>query len=112
MKPIFCRIRMKYLMADDIISHFPEHLIYVEPFIGGGGVYWRKNQSPGEVINDLDTQLINDYKMIKKTSPNLNNHSNHLDSIQKLNKFIKKKHTSVEDKLTDSIDVTALVECR
>ena len=53
MKPLFCRTGMKYPMADDIISHFPEHLIYVEPFVGGGGVYWKKKPSEGEVIMTL-----------------------------------------------------------
>ena len=37
----------------------PPHAIYVEPFFGGGSVFFRKEKSKMEFINDLDGFVIN-----------------------------------------------------
>lgn len=36
-------------------------MLYVEPFIGGGSLYFYKNKSIFEVINDLDNNIYNVY---------------------------------------------------
>jgi len=100
-RPIFCRIGSKRHMSKNITSYFPSHLIYVEPFVGGGGIYWFKAPSPSEVINDLDKVLIDDYKMLKKAP--LTGYEENLNTIPKLKKFHAKKHTSLQDKITNSI---------
>lgn len=53
----------KQSMADMIISMFPGHKIYCEPFFGGGAVFFRKSKSYLEVINDIDERLINFYQV-------------------------------------------------
>jgi len=45
-----------------IIALFPEHTTYVEPFAGGAQVFFRKERSPVEVLNDLDGELVNFYR--------------------------------------------------
>lgn len=41
-----------------------EQYTYVEPFIGGGAVYWHLNNLKGKnVINDFDEQVVNFYKV-------------------------------------------------
>lgn len=103
MKPIYCRIGSKYLMSDSIIEYFPEHLIYVEPFFGGGGIYWKKKPSEAEIINDLDKGLIQDYKLVKSSSINLKDYNQNLNTLDKLKDFIDKTHNTKQDKLTDAI---------
>jgi len=43
----------------------PEHITYIEPFIGGGALFWSKDPSPVEVINDVNCELINFYEMVQ-----------------------------------------------
>ena len=55
----------KFRLAPWIISHFPKHRIYVEPFGGSGSVLLRKNRSEVEVYNDLDGEIVNLFRVIR-----------------------------------------------
>jgi DNA adenine methylase len=55
----------KYKMAKWIISHFPHHTLYVEPYGGAGSVLMRKPRSQGEVLNDLDGDVVNVFRVLR-----------------------------------------------
>ena len=55
----------KRLLREQIISRIPEHTCYVEAFAGGAWVYWGKDPSHVEVINDINGDLVNLYRQIQ-----------------------------------------------
>lgn len=57
----------KFRIADWIISHFPRHKTYVEPFGGGGSVLLCKQPSQIEVYNDLDSEVVNLFRVLRNT---------------------------------------------
>ena len=48
----------KQLLASTIVSMIPEHRIYCEPYFGGGAVFFAKEPSYLEAINDLNDRLM------------------------------------------------------
>lgn len=55
----------KWLLAPWIISHFPPHRCYVEPFGGGGSVLLRKPRAYCEVYNDLSEEMVNLFRVVR-----------------------------------------------
>lgn len=55
----------KWALAPWIIDHLPPHRTYVEPFAGGAAVLLRKPRSHLEVLNDLDSELVNLYRVLR-----------------------------------------------
>ena len=63
----------KFLLADWIISHFPHHHGYVEPFGGGGSVLLKKGRCHFEVYNDLDGEIVNLFRCMRDNGERLRN---------------------------------------
>lgn len=71
MKPPITRMGGKSRLRKVIIEMIPEHTCYVELFFGAGWIYFGKEPSKVEVINDIDKELINLFKMIKYHAPEI-----------------------------------------
>ncbi|WP_271730006.1 DNA adenine methylase [Aquimarina algiphila] len=61
----------KQSMLKHILPLIPEHKIYVEPFFGGGAVFWSKPPVKCEVINDVNGNITNFYEVLKHDFFNL-----------------------------------------
>lgn len=61
----------KQMMLNKIIPKIPDHRTYVEPFFGGGAVFFAKKTSSFEVINDTNSKLITFYRTLRDDFDNL-----------------------------------------
>ncbi|ADL52161.1 DNA adenine methylase [Clostridium cellulovorans] len=71
LKSPITRLGGKSRLRKNIIEIIPEHTCYVELFFGAGWVYFGKEPSKVEVINDIDKELINLFKMMKYHAPEI-----------------------------------------
>jgi len=55
----------KWAIAPWVLSHFPPHRIYVEPFGGAASVLLRKPRSRIEVYNDLDDAIVEIFRIVQ-----------------------------------------------
>jgi site-specific DNA-adenine methylase len=101
MKPFFCRVGSKRDIVERLLPLFPEHRIYVEPFIGGGAVFFKKEPSEVEVINDLDKDLIRGYRTLKTLTNR--DFPTDLNTIPKLQAYLEKTPRSKKIQLVQEI---------
>lgn len=64
-KPIFPWMGGKSRLAKHILPLFPEHRCYVEAFAGGAALFFKKEPSKVEVLNDANGELVNLYRVVK-----------------------------------------------
>lgn len=64
-RPVIPWIGGKGRLADWILPKFPRHECYVEAFAGAGAMYFAKPQANVEVLNDVNSELVNLYRVMK-----------------------------------------------
>lgn len=95
MRSIIGRVGGKSKLSKYINSKIPSHKIYIEPFVGGGAVFFKKEPSEVEVVNDLDTDVYNIYKDMKAVGEQMINKDftpskDKFERLKKQNKFNSK----------------------
>lgn len=66
MKPPISYYGGKQKLVSTILPLFPQHVLYNEPFAGGAALLFAKEPSEVEVINDINTEMVNFYKVIQQ----------------------------------------------
>jgi DNA adenine methylase len=61
---ILRRVGNKSKIAGKLKNYFPEHLIYVEPFFGAGGMFFNKQRAKHNIVNDLDSDVFNLFQVV------------------------------------------------
>jgi DNA adenine methylase len=63
--PIVPWIGGKRRLAPVLLPLFPEHGCYVEPFAGAAAIFFLKQPSEVDVLNDINGELVNLYRVVK-----------------------------------------------
>ncbi len=100
MRPLIGRFGGKSRVAKEIIKHFPEHEVYVEPMVGGGSVFFNKPPAKKEVVGDADRELMELWKAAKKGVKC----QTVVRSQEELKKLLKKKPSN-------PCDIVAKIKC-
>ena len=101
-KPLTPYFGGKAKVADEIIAQFPEHNTFVEPFVGGGSLYWANTRAEKYVINDLNKDIYTLYRTAKDSPQAVKS-----CAVNKLNS--KEEFDKVRDKSSHTAcDVIAL----
>lgn len=93
----------KFRLASWIISHFPAHRCYVEPFCGAASVLMRKPRSYAEVINDSWSVVVNVFRVLRDPAQAIE-----LERLLRLTPFAREEFEACGDveinALTDPIE--------
>ena len=68
MRAVFRYPGSKWGLVGWIIAHFPleyEKMVYLEPFAGSGAVFFNKNPGAVETVNDLDSDIVNLFRVLR-----------------------------------------------
>ncbi|RED54777.1 DNA adenine methylase [Cohnella lupini] len=87
----------KWSMAEWIISHMPLHTTYLEPFFGSGAVFFNKEPSMLETINDLDGDVVNLFRVIR-------DHQSELERMVHLTPYSRQEYLSSHQPAMDDIE--------
>ncbi len=85
----------KTRIADKIVKEIPPHKTYVEPFFGGGSVFFKKPPAEKSVISDKDKELMDFYKFFRDIDVKK---FNELDFTSTKKKFDKLKNEKPKNK--------------
>lgn len=61
----------KWSLAQQIVGQFQPHFHYVEPYFGSGAVFFNKEPSSHEVLNDLNGQVVNLWTVLRDHTEDL-----------------------------------------
>jgi DNA adenine methylase len=64
-QPIIPWVGGKRRLAGEILPWFEPHTCYVEPFAGAAALLFNKQPSKVEVLNDVNTDLVNLYRVVR-----------------------------------------------
>lgn len=106
-RPVLRYFGGKWLLAPWIISHFPAHRIYVEPFGGAASVLMRKVRSYAEIYNDLDGEIVNLFRILRDPE-----RARALEGRLRLTPFARAEFDSAYEQPFDEIDQARLLIVR
>src|SRR5690554_1056987 len=97
MKPVLKYPGSKWNIAKWIISFMPPHTTYLEPFFGSGAVFFQKPPSKVEMINDIDGNVVNLFRVIRE-------HPEELAALIEMTPWARDEYYASYEKTGDSLE--------
>lgn len=82
----------KFYARKLIIDCMPSHTNYCEPFFGGGSIFFAKEKSEKNVLNDKDAELMNVYLQIRDNIDELVEMLDGIKATKELHKYYKNEY--------------------
>lgn len=98
-RPVIRYFGGKWILAPWVISHFPPHRVYVEPFGGAASVLMRKPRAYAEVYNDVDGDVVNLFQVLR--APDL---AADLERRLRLTPFARQEFDQAYDATEDPVE--------
>jgi DNA adenine methylase len=89
----------KFRLASWVVSHFPDHRVYVEPFGGAASVLMRKPRVHAEIYNDLDDEIVNVFRVLRNRT-----HGARLQELLELTPYSRTEFAESYDPIEDPIE--------
>ncbi len=99
MRPVMRYPGGKFKIAKWVISHFPGHEFYVEPYGGAASVLMAKPRTQGEIYNDLDGDVVNVFRVLRDP-----NQAQELERVLRLTPFAYEEYKNAYDPCDDPIE--------
>jgi DNA adenine methylase len=87
----------KFYARKLIIDHVPEHSTYIEPFAGGASIFFAKPKVEHNILNDLDTELVNTLLHIRDFPEELIEALRGEQALKERHHFFKKEYMPKND---------------
>ena len=115
----------KWTMANWIVSLMPPHKTYLEPFFGSGAVFFNKPQSYVETLNDIDSRIVNLFKVCRDQPERLmravnltplsreeyeDSYEVSLDSVEEARRTLVRSWQAIGGKTSDRTGWRSLIE--
>lgn len=71
LQPVIRYPGSKHRIARWIVTQFPPHAAYLEPFFGSGTVMFAKPRGDSEIVNDLDGEVVNMFRVLREQPEDL-----------------------------------------
>lgn len=88
----------KWRLAPWIVAHFPPHRTYIEPFGGGASVLLRKPRVFSELYNDLDSDVVNLFRVLRS------DRADELVHLLKLTPFAREEYEGAYEPAEDPVE--------
>lgn len=89
----------KWAISQTLVNLMPPHKIYVELFGGGGSVLLRKPRAKLEFYNDLDSAVVNLFRVLRNPE-----HAAELHRQLELTPFAREEHAAAYEPTDDAIE--------
>jgi len=96
-KAPFCRQGNKKPILEEIKKLVPKHKIYCEPFTGSGIVFFNLPKADLSILNDLDKDVYERLKLLKKAPLQLTKYKSDLNTFKKIKDFYNNHTNSIPD---------------